>query len=65
MNARLAPFAALWTRKTTDPAKRYEIRCAAETLVWVDAGAFDPMSVNFRKVYTAGSRDTKVALLSP
>jgi hypothetical protein len=47
LNARLAPFAALWRRKTTDPAKRYEIYCEAETLVWEDGGAFNPMYVNF------------------
>jgi len=34
-------------RKTTDPAKRYEIYCEAETLVHDDGGAFVPFFYNF------------------
>lgn len=34
-------------RKTTDPAKRYEIYCEAETLLHDTGGAFNPMYMNF------------------
>ena len=34
-------------RKITDPAKRYEVYCEAETLLHNEGGAFIPFFMNF------------------